>query len=78
MVNDQSGVEGEDSADLRRQWPGDDAEDQQAEVGPEVPKDQGARKPAKVREAEDAAGETRHRGYCLIQADSPLQRSLGA
>jgi hypothetical protein len=60
------GVEGESDDDESGDRTGDDSDDQKTEVGGEVPEDEGAGETAEVGEAEYAAGETWHRGYCLI------------
>ena len=72
VMEDLVGVEGESRDDESGDGTRDDADDQQAEVGGEVPEDEGAGETAEVGEAEDAAGETWHSGYCLIGGeDSP-------
>lgn len=66
VMQDELRVEGEEGGDSERKIFRDDAEDEQAEVRAEVPEDEGAGEPAEIGKAEDAAGKTGHRGYCLI------------
>jgi len=76
VMEDLVGVEGESSDEEPGDRTGDDSDDQETEVGGEIPEDEGAGETAEVGEAEDAAGETWHRGYCLIGGEKPVAGSL--